>query len=319
MRTNEIFLTILLAAAVLESCTHREEPATADGGEVIRISADIGETTRAVIDAGYAGELEVSFARFDNPASGGREWNTTAVDAFRSGGNGNTSITFNPEQVYLSGNRQSALIGYYPRKAPEGVTTDPVSVNYTITGDDDIMATEVQTGALNAKFTPFTFQHLLTQLQFKCIGSDEAMAKWTAVSSLTVKNIPTALKLSLDKTGGAILTATGAVDQQLAVKNCPAVVSAAGAENPQTGYLLLFPAAELGTEMNPVTLEVKAIYNGIEKTLDVTVGNIDGGVQVGESHLITLTFAEDSQITAEAGIAEWLPGNAGTTVVIPGE
>ena len=318
MRTNGFFITSMLAVAFLAGCTNTEEPVTANSEEAIRITAGIGETTRAVIDADYGADLNVSFARIDNlPA--GMNWNTPSIDAIRTGGVGNTAIIFEQEQNYLAANGVSALIGYYPRKAPQAGTANPLRVVYTITGDEDIMATEIQTGYLAAPFEVFTFNHLLTQLQFICVGSAEAIAKWTAVTSITVKDIATELTLSLDKTTGAGLTATGVANKSLLVKNCPVVVSVVGQATPQTGYLMLYPVAEMGTAAAAIDLEVKATYDGVGKTLPVSITNIDGGVQAGQSHLITLTFAEDGTIIAEAGIAVWQPGNGGSSIITPGE
>lgn len=318
MKTNEILQTSLLAAALLAGCTGTEESVTADSGHAIRITAGIGQPTRAVIDAGYASDLNVSFARIDNPQTG-NAWNTPAIDAVRTGGAGNTAITFSPEQTYLTESKQSSLIGYYPRKALETGTGNPVSVVYTITGDEDLMATDVQTGSLSAPFETFTFNHLLTQLQFRCEGSAAAITKWTAVTSIIVKNIATGLTLSLDKTKGATLMASGAANLSLAVKSCPTVVSTPEAENPATGYLMLYPTQNMGTLAATIDLEVKATYDGATKTLPVAITNIEGGALAGHSHLITLTFTEDGTITAEAGIAAWQPGNGGSSVITPQE
>lgn len=315
MRTKEFLLTSLLAGTFLAGCTATEEPVTEEGGEAIRITAGIGQTTRAVIDAGYGNDLDISFARLDNPATD-TDWNSPAIEAVRTGGAGNTAITFTTKQNYLSEGGQSAFIGYYPRKELENGTTNPVTVKYTITGEEDIMATEIQTGKLTDPFEAFTFQHLLTQLQFKCTGSADAIKKWTAISSIKIKNVATSLTLALDKTSGASLTATGSAN--LSVKSCPAVVSATDAENPTTGYLMLYPVADMGTETAAISLEVTATYGGNPKTQTVAINNIDGGVKAGHSHLITLTFAEDGTIAAEAGIAEWEPGNGGGSTVIPG-
>lgn len=317
MRTKELLATSLLVTAFLMGCTATEDSVMDTGGEAIRLTAGIDKTSRAVIDAGYTSDLDISFARIDNPSTAST-WNNSAVDAVRAGGAGNTAITFSTEQNYLTEDGESALIGYYPRRALEAGTSNPVTVKYTITGDEDIMATEIQTGKLTDPFGAFTFQHLLTQLQFRCTGSAEAIIQWTAVSSLTVKNIATGLTLSLDKTGGGALTATGTSDQSLAVKNCPSTVSATGAENPTTGYLMLFPVAGMGTSSSAISLEVKATYNGEEKTQTVAISNIDGGAKAGQSHLITLAFSEDGEVTAEAGINAWQLGNGGSSVIIPG-
>ena len=318
MRTNGFFVTSMLAVAFLAGCTNTEEPVTANSEEAIRITAGIGEPTRAVIDAGYGADLNVSFARIDNQPAG-MNWNTPSIDAIRTGGAGNTAITFEQEQNYLAANGVSALIGYYPRKTPEAGTANPLGVVYTITGDEDIMATEIQTGWLAAPFEVFTFNHLLTQLQFVCVGSAEAVAKWTAVTSIMVKNIPTELTLSLDKTTGASLMATGVANKSLLVKNCPAAVSVVGQATPRTGYLMLYPATDMGMAAAAIDLEVKATYNGVGKTLPVSITNIDGGVQAGQTPLITLTFSGDGTIIAEAGIAGRQPGNGGGAVITPGE
>lgn len=317
MRTKEFLLTSLLAGTFLAGCTATEEPVTEEGGKAIRITAGIGETSRAVIDADYASNLDISFARLDNPATG-TNWNTPSIEAVRTGGAGNTAITFTTKQNYLSEDGQSAFIGYYPRKELGNGMTNPVTVKYTLTGEEDIMATEIQTGKLTDPFKAFTFQHLLTQLQFKCIGSADAIKKWTVITSIKVKDVSTSLTLALDKTKGATLTTDGAANQTLTVKNCPTTVSAADVENPTTGYLMLYPVADMGTETAAISLEVTATYGGNPKTQTVAINNIDGGVKAGHSHLITLTFAEDGTIAAEAGIAEWQPGNGGGSTVIPG-
>ena len=317
METGKLLIMSLLGATILEGgCSNMEEPVTDGAAEAIEVNAGIAEATRAVIGGGYTNDLEVSFARLDNPGTVGAAW--TSIDAVRTGGTGNTALTFEPEQTYLAEEGESVLIGYYPRKELSG-TTNPASVTYTITGDEDIMVTGVQTGSLVDKFETFTFSHLLTQLQFKCVGSAGAIGKWTAVASIKVKNVATGLKLSLDKTSGAKLTITGTTDQTLTVKNCPSTISALDAETSPTGYLMLYPTTNMGTVSAPISLEVKGTYDGNAKTLNVTVSNIGEGVKAGYSHLITLTFTEDGKIAVESGIAPWQPGNGGSTIVTPGE
>ena len=297
MERWKLFIMSLSVAILVGGCTDMEEPVTDGAAKVIEVNAGIAEATRAVIGGGYTNDLEVSFARLDNPGATGAAW--TSIDAVRTGGTGNMALTFEPEQIYLAEERESVLIGYYPRKEPSG-TVNPTSVTYTITGDEDIMVTGVQTGSLVDKYETFTFSHLLTRLQFKCVGSAGAISRWTAVASIKVKNVATGLKLSLDKTSGAKLTVTGTADQTLTVKNCPSMISALDAETPPTGYLLLYPTANMGTESLPVSLEVKGTYDGNAKTLNVTVSNIGEGVKAGYPHLITLTFTEDGKIAVES-------------------
>lgn len=318
MKTGKLGIISLLGAAFLAGCTHMEEPVDGASGKEIRVSAGIAEATRAVINGDYANDLEISFARLDNPTTSGSAWNASSIDAVRAGGAGDKAITFDPVQNYLSSNGESVLIGYYPRKVLNSGTLNPVSVSYTITGDEDVMATEVQTGSLNAPFSAFTFRHLLTQLQFKCTGTAGAAAAWTQIASITVKNVATGLTLSLDKTDGATLAATGSADQSLTVKSCPTTVSATTVSDPPVGYVMVYPATNMGTESVPIKLEVKATYSGASKTIPVDVKNINGGAKAGQSHLVTLTFTEDGKIAAEAGIAPWQTGSGGSSVVTPG-
>lgn len=316
MKTSKYWATSLLVAALAGSCTHQEEPLAAHVRQAIEVSAGIGEATRAAIDADYDSDLDIAFARLDEPEAA-TDWQTPAIDAVRAGGEGNTAIAFTPAQKYVADDKPSALIGFYPRAAI-AQKANPATVSYTISGDDDLMATQVLTGKASAPFAAFTFRHLLTQLQIRCSGSAEAIRKWTAIASISAKDVPTALTLSLDKTSGATLASAGTSDQVLAVKNCPKVVATADAANPATGYVLLLPTATMGTASAPIRLEVKATYDGVSKTVIVPVDNIDGGAQAGQSHLLTLTFLLDGTIAATAGIAPWQPGNGGSATVTPG-
>lgn len=317
MKTGKLLIMNVLAAACLGSCTDVEEPVTGTTGEAIEASAGIVEATRAVIAGGYTTDLEVSFARMDKSDEADSKWGPLAIDATRAGGADNTAITFDPVQKYLAEDGKSVIIGYHPRETLTGGGTKSASVAYTITGDEDIMATEAQAGSLTSKFKSFTFQHQLTQLQFKCIGSTEAIAKWESITSIKIKNVYTRLTLSLDKSKEATLATTGSANQALSVQNCPRTVTADGDGDPTIGYLMLFPATDMGMETASISLEVKGTYDGNAKTVDVTVSNINGGVKKGESHLITLTFAEDGTIAVDAGIAEWTPGNGGSSTVTP--
>lgn len=312
MKTSKFLAMGMLATVFLSSCSNDEEAVRPGAPDAIQVSAGISLPTRAVIDAGHTGELNISFARLDAPDSGS-DW--TAINAVRAGGAGHTGVTFGSKQTYSDANGESVLIGYHPQSAL-ATDSDPATVIYTITGDEDIMATETQTGATDNPFIPFTFRHLLTQVQFRCVGSAEAIAKWTAVSSIKVKNVATALTLSLDKTDGATLAA-GNADQELDVINCPTAVTLPAAPDPVTGYLMIYPVQDMGTASAAIELEVKATFSTVEKTVDVSIDNITGGVKAGESHLITLTFTDDGEISVEAGIAAWTPGNGGSSEIIP--
>lgn len=244
MERGKLLIMSLLATAFFGSCTNTEEPVTDGTAEAIEVNAGIAEATRAVIGGGYTNDLEVSFVRLDNPGTAGAAW--TSIDAVRTGGAGNTALTFEPEQTYLAEEGESVLIGYYPRKEPSG-TTNPASVIYTITGDEDIMATGVQTGSLVDKFETFTFSHLLTQLQFKCVGSAGAISKWTAAH-------PLHLRITTTKDGNG----------------------------------------------------------NLKETLSNVFVRIEGGFEIGKSHIVSLFFTEAANIqTTYVSVEAWMEDEQG--------
>ena len=196
MKTNKVLVMSMLAAAFMCSCSSEEEPAVAGGEKAISLSAGINDAvTRAVISSGYNDPLNVTFGRIDNP-TGASTWQ--ALNAVRAGGSGNTAISFSAVQTYAAANVASYLVGFYPR-ASFTSTSDPATVSYAITGDQDLMATAIQEGKADTPFEAFTFNHLLSQLQFKCLGSEEAKKKWGAIKSVKVKDVPSNLVLAINK------------------------------------------------------------------------------------------------------------------------
>ena len=76
-------ITGVLLISFLNSCSSVEEPLFGRSEE-IRVNAGIAETTRAVIAGGYASNLDVAFARMDNPETAAG-WNSPAIKAVRTG------------------------------------------------------------------------------------------------------------------------------------------------------------------------------------------------------------------------------------------
>ena len=82
---------------------------------------------------------------------------------------------------------------------------------------------------------------------------------------------------------------------------------------------MLYPVTDLGTVSNALTVDVTGEYNGTETTKTITINNIAGGLKKGISHQLTLIFTVDGDISASAtaDIADWVSGNAGSSVVTP--
>lgn len=314
----------MLAASVLCSCSNEEEPAVDGVGKAISLSAGINDAvTRAVVSAANNEALDVTFARIDKPETT-TKWN--ALNAVRTAGKDNTPINFTPAQTY-SGASNTYMVGLYPQLKASVPTGNPATVSYTITGDQDVMATKIQEGSAASPFEAFTFNHLLTQLQFKCVGSTEAKTAWGSIKSIKVKQVPTKLDLTLDKEQLEAVPALSVNDApataDLSVLSCPKAIVTPDDEEVAPGYLMLYPVAKMGgTVDDAITLEILTTYDGdgsskMDSPREIKIDNIDGGVKAGYSHLITLTFSQTGEITFEAGIAEWLPGNGGSSTVKP--
>ncbi|WP_195372184.1 MULTISPECIES: fimbrillin family protein [Parabacteroides] len=315
MRTNKFLAVGLLATMILSSCSNNEEPVNGAGVNEIKLSAGIGQTTRAVINQGYEQDLPVAFARIEANAS---SWAGEGIKAVRVGGSGKTAVAFETSQVYNE-TTSTTLLGYYPRATvATSSDQDKVTVPYTINGDMDIMATEVLTGSKTAPIQNCTFQHLLGQLQFQCVGSAAAIAAWKNIS-IKVKGVPSTLEVLLNKSTGASLKVNSTPTVDLNVYNCPTIPTNPDAQDPVIGYTMLCPVADLGSVSAPITLEVNGSHSNTSLSKQITISNIQGGVKAGVSHLITLIFTVDGEISASATaeIAPWNPGNASSGVVTP--
>ena len=327
MRTNKFLAVGLLATMILSSCSNNEDPANTPGTDEIQLNAGIGLQTRAgegVISPNYEQDLKVAFARVDQGAS---SWAGLDLKAVRIGGSGQTPIAFELTQSYdvTTPTNKATLIGYYPRPENAPVTptgTDPFTALYTIDGNTDIMATEVLSGSKNSPITSCTFTHHLAQLQFRNVGSAEARTKWQNIA-IKVKNVPTDLQLKINKATSVapVLTVVSpSTTADLTVNGGSKVPQSPDDANPTTGYVMLYPVANLGSSANALTVEVTGEYdNNPATTKTVNIQNIAGGLEKGKSNLITLIFTVDGDISASstADIAPWNPGNAGSSVVTP--
>ena len=328
MKTNKFLAVSLMATMILTSCSNNEDSAVVDSTKSeILMTAGIGTVTRAVINPDYENDLPVAFARM-NPGVPGNTWDYPDLKAVRVGGSGATPIVFETGQEYpASGN--VSLFGYYPRPAATPTTTtNKLVADYSITGDEDIMATDFLSGSTATRITTCTFKHLLAQLQFRLVGSDGARGKWgngdgTGIS-VAIKNVPRSLQLTLTKSGAGgtavLTTTTGTPDNgDLTVHGVP-VMTNPDDQNPTLGYCMLFPTPGMGTvtiPSAPVVVEVTANYDGTPTTRPINIENIAGGLQAGVSNLITLVFTTTGEITASSTIAPWAPGNNGSGVVTP--
>jgi len=309
----------LLAALSMAGCSNDETEVTPVAD--VRISAGLADAeTKAVINAGYDEKLDVMFGYLEGSGSSFSKW----YPGVRMAGAGNQFVSFDETLKYNSyTSTKTTMAGIYPRPASGGSVSSPIA--YKIDGDMDLMATESQTADKDNPFVPFMFRHQLTQLQVKCVGSDEAIKAWGNIKSVKVANQAVNLQLKVVPGVTPSLSKSNSSTESLSFFNCPSKIVTAKEENPQIGYCMIYPEDNLGTAANALTLEVMTDYDGTNpdnpRTLNsakrITVNNISKGARQGYAHLITLIFTVDGEIVIEADIAPWTPGSSTSTVIKP--
>lgn len=114
-----------------------------------------GILTRATVDA--FDQTPVCIASGTAPGTYTESWDGLADP---------NEITLQPERYYPTDGSALYLRGYYPPAPLENG-----SVHYTLTGQEDLMLSVEQSGSLadrfDAKESPLTYRHLLSQLNFK--------------------------------------------------------------------------------------------------------------------------------------------------------
>lgn len=317
MKQFKFFFPCLL---LLASCT--QDADLPDNGAVeIRLSAGIGSldasnATRGVVNADYAGSLNINFARIDQSADASWPVYTTVaapLAATRAAGAGQQGITFTTPQFYQTAetNNGTKLIGWYPPESTYKQSDGTVTFDISKGTSDAMLTQEVAGDKVNVFGTggrTFTLNHLLTQVTVKAFASGDATASlWGKVTSVKVKGQPTACTITLP--GQAPTAWTGAVD--LLLKN-PANDADMAATNlngvaeasPVTlGYAMFKPTATPS-----LTLEVTTEKG---RTRDVTV-TLPGGSDpnyfaAGTAYTVTLNF-KSTLIEPTASISAWKTG-----------
>lgn len=320
MKTNKYVMMGLLASITLASCSN-DETEVASAGTDVRISAGLADAeTKAVINSGYDEKLDVVFGYVEGSGSSYTSW----YNGVRMAGEGNQFVSFEEILKYSqSTDVKTRMVGVYPRPANASVS-NPIA--YTIDGDMDLMVTEGQTADKENPFQPFMFNHQLTQLQVKCVGSEDAIKAWGNIRSVKVANQPVNLSLSLVPGTPHSLSVNGNGSlESLSFHNYPTKIVTAKEENPQIGYCMIYPQNNMGMSENPIELEILTDYDGtnassprpLNSPKKIKVENIAKGARRGYAHLITLVFTVDKEITVEADIAPWRPGNGTSTVIKP--
>ena len=218
----------------------------------------------------------------------------------------NGNVLLDEPKYYPEDNSRVYLRGFFP----EGKSFDKGKVHYLIDGTQDLIASGEQSGCLTDVFLQkqkeFRFTHLLSQLRFKVSGDKDAIEKGWKLVNLYVERTQSEVTLSLADRGLIFSGEKGTMEVPVE----PTLLAEIWTDLP--GRVLVQPGVR-------IFLTAVIADSGGRKTrlefLPVTLregGNIPVG---GTSYLISLMLRAEGISILTGGIAEWVQGSGGSTVL----
>lgn len=298
-------ISIAATLAAMTACTSEGDPideGTKDTPVEIKLNAGVMEiTSKAAIEQGKGFTAKVIASATTNDYSSPLWTETNAGNITVADGG---KVTFFPEQYYPADGSTIYMIGIAPQ--PKNAISNG-TVNYTITGDEDIMFAEEISGKKKEDAPTskeLQFKHLLTQLKIQVIAENqEAIDAWGTITSIQVSNAATVLDLNLD---GTIAEASDPKKQDLALKGFSTGMTIPSDEAKDAGYCMLLPLNN-------------SVYNILVKTSNNKTGvtiipaNLTK-LDASTAYTIKLTFKSTNvEVTATTG--EWVPNTEGSGTV----
>lgn len=287
------FMFLAMVAALISGCSSDDEcsPPTDEVPVEIKVNAGIFDIkTRAPVNTGQS-----ITAKFVASATTGdyssQLWNATGT--FTAATSASAAFSFTPPQYYPTNGSTVYLKGYYPQGTLSGNTATFSETD----GSNDVMITSEVSGS-KATSAPlsFTFNHLLTQLQFTFKAGAGFPTSGKNVTSISIKNQQTPASLNVNdgtvtyNPVGSGFTLTGTY----AISGDPGTTAT------------VYPMVKSGT----TTVVLGIIADGVTYP-DVTVTLT---TETGKAHNITLTFTP-KEITATAIVTAWITGGTGSSTI----
>lgn len=285
-------MIIAMAAALFAGCSDSDEeygtPPPDSSLVEIKGNAGVGGLqTRAPIND--ASNVTASFVA--SATTGDYTTNAwTATGTFAASGTTPAAFSFSPAQYYPVNGDAIYIKGYYPAGTISGKT-----VTYTtFDGTQDVMLSN-QVSGTKATAIPlaFTFNHLLSQLQFNFVAGAGYDASKT-VTSIVLRSQKTAKTLDVNS---GLIASENIGDITL---NGPFAIST-GAGTVASSYPMVVSGA------TKVTVSVTTSDGFTYPDTDVTVTTV-----AGKAHKLTLTFTPKA-ITATATVTPWDTSGAGAS------
>lgn len=299
---------------------------------------DGNDTGLGAVD-GLNEELTLYFMRADNPQVAGTGYFATYDNIVRIGtrtaGPDKQNVTFTTPgaQYYNMDGSNTLMRGWYPQATSFIATPSPM-VTWTFSGAQDIMLSNFLVGnrqdrGIDGPNNVFTFEHMLTQLQFYVYAETDAAAQaWGKVTSIKVKGqnnvctftptmndmmptLPTGtLTACCQFTGSADLSVHGLPAEGVTI---PAKTTEAGADGlygaKAAGIIMIRPNPTGGQAFSATAEITVQLPDGTEETTEVEIpaegASVDSDFAAGQSTKIMLNFlTRDIQVTLMP--ADWI-------------
>ena len=319
---NNFIVAAFISVAILwrlTACSDSNPTPLPVPDTAVCLEGAIGASTRGIIGSDYAEDLKVNFARQDESAVLTGTYGRWAVHkAVRQGGRGNRPIVFAESQSYPADGRHIRLHGYYPVEGEPTTDAGGGKVTFHIDGTTDIMATGILVGNGYVPVTTCTFRHLLTQVRLVCYS--DRPAEWGTIKGIEAADVHTRQELDLSAETPRLADISVAED----IKNLP-VQDIAGLLIPQVasdgslpeaqGFFLLPASPVDGTAAHPLHLRITTTKDGngnLKETLSNVFVRIEGGFEIGKSHIVSLFFTGAANIqTTHVSVEAWTEDEQG--------
>lgn len=304
----------MLAMTALVGCSSNNDPVDEVGnGEKVEIKLNAGvigiETKAAIATEGsdITTFTNTTVPLFRMDASTDPTWAsvTSSVDATING----SIVTLDATQKYYVNDLNAYFIGYYSKLTP---TVEKNVLKFSgVDGTKDIICTN-QVDAGN-RTTPtasavLTFNHMVSKIAINIMGTAAAQQAFGNITKIELVNIPTSIDITLGKTA-SIAANTASASASIILYD-----DVTGTAIPTTATSIgVVPkifnggATPYGTESTPLALKIYTKNN--TGGIDVSVKSIEGGLELGKTHTITLTFKD--QIGVTSAISEWADSTHG--------
>lgn len=310
-------LLLTLSILFLIGCTEDSLiPKSSVTDDEIRVQMGVGTirpTTRGdgVITNSFTNDLPVSFVRFDATGSGSTYATGRLIDATIRASIAH-DVVFAPSQYYTPDGYNTKLTGLYPRADGIQAVWNPSTqrVSFAVDGSTDIMCSNTMEGnksnrALN---TRFTFEHVLTQIQFYIYAANALSADtWGKVESISVVNREKEIVYTLSAAGDGVFAPDGNNRGDLpmivtlpdAAEGMTIPVSAVGdgSDVSPVGYVMFAPITD-STHKLQIAVKMK---DGYETSLEMSGKRWEAGYAYG----VFIKFQDIVEISPRVTINDW--------------